>query len=110
MREIAILPQPTQVIPLEGTFEIGPTTRILVSESTRAVGETLHELLQTATGFPLPVIQGMAEKNEPAAILLTSADADTSLGEEGYELSVTAGGVVLFEMLRKYQARRETLT
>jgi hexosaminidase len=95
MREIAILPKPTQVIPLERTFEIGPTTRILVSEFTRAVGEYLHELLQTATGFPLPVIQDMAEKNETAAILLTSADADTSLGEEGYELSVTAGGVVL---------------
>ncbi len=95
MQEIRIVPKPLQLTLLEGTFELGPATHILVSESTRAVGEYLQGILQTATGYPLPVMKNPDGNGAPNTILLTTAKADASLGAEGYELSVTAGGVVL---------------
>jgi hexosaminidase len=95
MQEICIVPRPQQLTPLEGTFELGCATRILVSESTRAVGEYLQELLQTATGYPLPVMENADGIGAYHTILLTTSKADAFLGAEGYELSVTPGGVVL---------------
>jgi len=95
MREIDIVPKPLQVTPLEGAFELGSSTRILVTESTRAVGKYLQEMLQPATGYPLAVTENPDGNGAPNAILLTTSKADASLGEEGYELSVTPGGVVL---------------
>ena len=95
MQEISIVPKPLQLTALEGTFELGPSTHILVSESTRAVGQYLRELLQAATGYALTVTENHEENGEPDTILLTTSKADASLGEEGYELTVTPGGVVL---------------
>ena len=95
MQEINIVPKPWQVTPLEGSFEIQPSTRILVTESCRGVGEYLHELLQAASGYALTVTESPDACGTPAAIWLTTANADASLGEEGYELSVTRAGVVV---------------
>lgn len=95
MQEIRTVPRPLHVTALDGNFELRPSTRILVSESTLAVGRHLHELLHVATGFPLAVTEGPEGNGIPDTILLTTSNADSSLGEEGYELTVTSGAVIV---------------
>ena len=95
MQEINIVPRPVHVTALEGTFELGSSTRILVSENTRDIGAYLHDLLQAACGYPLPVTLSSDENDAADTIRLTTAGANASLGTEGYELTVLPGEVML---------------
>jgi hexosaminidase len=89
MQGIHIVPQPVQVTPGDGVFELKPSTRILVSEDTRETGKYLQEFLQGATGYALEIKKNLEGGQERDAIRLTTENADSSLGDEGYELTVT---------------------
>ena len=83
--------------PATGAFLLTEATRIEVEpadEERMALGQYLAARLRTPTGFPLPV---SAAAGVPAAgaIRLTTANPDATLGEEGYELRITAESVTL---------------
>jgi hexosaminidase len=90
---IAVIPQPLSVQAEEGSFTIGPSTRITVHAATESAGGALAEWLRPATGYELKV----SRENAPAdgAIHLTLDPALARLGEEGYALEVTPKRVTI---------------
>ncbi|MBN1579959.1 MAG: beta-N-acetylhexosaminidase [Anaerolineae bacterium] len=93
--KINVIPKPNRVVPSDGTFSLQDTTSIYVSSDAAGVGNALHELVQAATGYSLPVQECTTGNIESDAILLTTSGADASLGDEGYELIVTPKSVVV---------------
>jgi hexosaminidase len=88
----AIVPAPVKMEPGQGTFKLTAATRIGTDAASRATGEYLAERLRKATGYPLELVTG---KPDGAGILITTADANAALGDEGYELTVTPTSVVI---------------
>ena len=86
-----ILPKPVRLEPREGFFVLDAGTRIAVETATRRSGQYLAERLRRATGLPLPV--GETAGNN--TIDLTTARANTTLGDEGYEMDISSHAVVV---------------
>ncbi|MFG2081782.1 beta-N-acetylhexosaminidase [Micromonospora tulbaghiae] len=103
-----VVPAPEQVLPdPAGHFTLSADAVLQVSAAGRDVAEQLAGWLRPATGFPLPV----ADTAEGGPLTLTLSPADAAvpsgavataasgpvdharLGDEGYRLDVTAGGV-----------------
>ena len=96
--EISIIPRPVALEKTAGNFTISKATTIVVEstdpESIR-VANMLAERLKTAVGISLNVVE--AEKYSPLknVILFTTIDSDATLGNEGYELSVSRDNVLI---------------
>ena len=78
--------------PLPGTAAVAPTT-ILVDQTTQQTGQYLAEVLSKSTGFQFQVARTAETLPVKGAILLSTASTNTSLGPEGYELTVAPGSV-----------------
>jgi len=90
----AIVPRPAQMQVLDGSFKVTAATPVLYTDKqAMATAEYLATVLAPATGFKLAASQATASSQN--SILLTTANADRSLGEEGYELDVSANGIVV---------------
>ena len=91
----ALIPLPQQVVARPGTFTLKPGTSIRASAGAEATANCLAEQLRRSTGFPLKV-ELATDRNVPQGdILITTAQANASLGAEGYAMSVTADAVVI---------------
>jgi hexosaminidase len=88
-----ILPVPAKVTPKPGvTYTLTPDTEIEVGSADAAeVGEYLAGILRPSTGYRLPVTR--SSSGNGITLLLNGADA--SAGDEGYQLDVSTGSVVL---------------
>ena len=87
----SIIPKPSSVVATEKTFALAKTTGIFVDEGSEEIshiGQYLADRLRLATGFDLPVSTSTG-KSVPHNIYLTTVEADASLGEEGYMISIT---------------------
>jgi hexosaminidase len=87
-----IVPAPVSVSPGQQPYRITDATAIRAEAGSAAatrIAERLADWLRPATGFPLPV---GGEQGE-IALLLSGADAE--LGDEGYQLDVTAEGITI---------------
>ena len=96
VNEPAIIPQPQNLTRLEGSFKLAADTRIYTDPALMDTGNFLAAQLRKSTGWPIRV----GGKTTPDlkisdGILLTTSGADTSLGTEGYELTITSNGVVI---------------
>lgn len=85
------IPLPVSVEATGDVFELSKASSVLVdgeSEEVLRIGEYLAEKLRPSTGFDLKVSRS---KNDPGDgnIYLTTTDADSTLGDEGYELIIT---------------------
>ncbi len=93
---LSIVPWPQNLTLRDGTFKLSPDTRVYVDAVSRETGKFLMDQLRESTGYPvkphLVIVAGTAIKD---GILLTTRFADTNLGPEGYELTVTANSVVI---------------
>jgi hexosaminidase len=93
----AVIPVPVSVEAAAGTrFTLGGSTRIRTppgSAEAAKVGGYLADSLRRSTGYPLPVV----DVGEPAGTDRISLELAGSrrLGDEGYELAVTAHSVTL---------------
>src|SRR5262249_2125182 len=87
-----IIPAPMKAEARPGTFQLTSTSRIVTDNSLKETAELLAERLRSATGFALPIKSSEASAND---ITLTTNGADTSLGPEGYSLSVAPTGVTI---------------
>jgi hexosaminidase len=92
-----LVPLPASMVMSGGTpFEVRRTTGIYVepgNPDAAAIGEALGNQIRRATEFPVLVTP--LGTPAPGAIILRIASDRTSLGEEGYELNVTADSVRL---------------
>lgn len=91
----SLIPVPESVTRGQGApFVINASTSIVVpaaSAHAARIGEELAMLLRAPTGFRIPVVtQGGASTSGAITLALGGAD---SLGAEGYEMTIAAGGV-----------------
>ena len=94
--EPALIPWPRSVTLQAGDFKLMPATRICVDSGSRATGKFLAERLRQSTGYPLALHRNFfSSAAVPDAILLTTRNASTNLGTEGYDLTVAPGSVVI---------------
>ncbi len=91
---LALIPLPQHVQRMEGTFTLTPDTCIYADRASRDTAQFLAQRLRRATGYPLKVHSGTSSVPQNA-ILLTTKDANTNLGDEGYNLTVNPSGVVI---------------
>lgn len=87
-----LIPKPVSVTKGSGQFTITEGTSIIAATEAVKIGAYLSAQLKPATGFALKVTPGTAATK--GSIFLTLG-GDASLGDEGYELSVTADQVTV---------------
>ena len=86
-----IIPRPVSEVATDGTFILSADTGIFVEPDTndvKAIGQYLADALAPATGYSLKV---QAANGAPGKgnIYLTLSGAAPTVGEEGYELTIT---------------------
>src|SRR5262245_26976664 len=102
----SIVPLPQQMQVLPGLFTLCPSqpipgvpaqalTRILVDGAAQETGEYLATILFRSTGYKFQIVTNGAASAVKHAILLTTTNANSSLGAEGYELTVAPDSVVI---------------
>ena len=93
---LAIIPLPQKIALHDGTFNLAAGTRVYVDSASRATGKFLTERLRPSTGYPLKTsTKYFGSTAIPDGILLTTKNADTKLGPEGYELTVATNSIVI---------------
>jgi hexosaminidase len=88
----SIIPAPVKAEPGEGQFQLTDASRILTERAFDNEAQLLANRLRAATGYAIKV-KSAGKTPGPHDILLTSKNAGASA--EGYDLSVTATGVVV---------------
>lgn len=93
---LAVIPQPQKMELRDGAFPLTADTRVYVDFGSRAAAKFLTERLRSSTGFPLKTgTKFFGSGAIPGGILLTTKNADTNLGSEGYEITVATNSVVI---------------
>lgn len=92
----SIIPLPQKIEFRAGTFKLSQKTKILADLNSTNTAELLAGLLRKSTSYPfvfrLQPFSGATPKN---CIVLTTRDANTNLGLEGYELTVATNIIVI---------------
>ena len=98
LEEISIIPLPSNLEKKEGSFTVSDKTKIIVhkaDDDVLRIAKMLAEKFRKAGGLEIEVTESN-DKNIPAdAIYFTTADVNDSLGNEGYQLSVTNNSVTV---------------
>ena len=97
-RAIALIPQPAQLERQQGNFTLTESTKIVVEKGAvdaAKTGQYLANFLRTSTGYQFDVAEEDGGAAVAGAILLTTKQADASLGKEGYDLEVTGEAIVI---------------
>ncbi len=91
--DVAIIPRPASVTVGRGTFQLTPRTALWADREDSAVARRFAQDIAPATGFDLRVRVGAPTSDN--RIVFVRAARDTSLGPEGYRLSVTPGVITI---------------
>ena len=92
----ALIPLPQKIERLDGAFVLTPQTRIYADWASRQTAKLLAQRLRQATGYQLKISRKIFSSAPVSnGILLTTKNTNTSLGAEGYELTVTTNSVVI---------------
>ncbi|MFC8981714.1 beta-N-acetylhexosaminidase [Streptomyces sp. NPDC057131] len=86
--ELALVPRPSSLSSRPGGFRLDATTRLRVAPGAEGAADLLRTYLTPTTGLRL-------EHAEDGAFVLAVDPTLAGLGEEGYGLTVTPGGVLL---------------
>ena len=95
---LALLPQPSRVVRHDGAFTLTAETRILVdrdSADAANVGKQLADRINRSTALGLAVVPSEATGVVHNTILLSTKNANATLGDEGYTLEASSDGVVI---------------
>ncbi len=96
LSKVSFIPQPVSVTATGSSFELSDKTDIYVqgeSEELQQIGQYLADKLNPSTGLGMEV-KSTTQAPKAGNIYLTLSESDT-LGEEGYELTVTEDLVTL---------------
>ena len=90
-----LIPFPASVIASTGNFVVSNTTEISIEPSVEleVLGNYLAEQIGEATGIRNMINSATGEQKDGSIQL--ALDGDTGLGEEGYELSISANAITL---------------
>lgn len=91
-----LIPKPAAILESEGEFSVSSNTKIVLhakNDETTFIGKFLSAHLQQASGYELAVVEQTGDRDQGNIHL--SLVAEESLGEEGYELSVTPHSIQL---------------
>jgi hexosaminidase len=93
----SIIPAPVQAEAHDGVFKLTPETCIASDAASKDTAAFLAERLSRATGYPLKTsVSEVSHRTfHSPVIFLTTKNASTNLGPEGYELLVTPAAVVI---------------
>jgi hexosaminidase len=92
----AIIPLPQKMELHDGAFKLSAETHVYVDFASHATGKFLTEGLRPSTGYPLKIsTKYFGGAAIPGGILLTTKNADTNLGPEGYELTVASNSIII---------------
>jgi hexosaminidase len=86
-----LIPMPLTVQPATGTYRITANTVIYASPDLSQIGQYLADRLNPATGYAIKVLSGTPGTGSIAL----SLNGDSSLGDEGYLLTITPDGITL---------------
>jgi hexosaminidase len=90
-----IIPRPATAKELPGQFTLSDSTTLFISDNSAELKDTA-DVLENLIAGPLGVTHpGKIGTGGPNSILLTTKDADKSLGDEGYELVVHPDSIVI---------------
>ncbi|MEU4742201.1 family 20 glycosylhydrolase [Actinosynnema sp. NPDC023658] len=90
----SLVPVPVSVQPTAGvTHTVTAATRIYTTPAAHGVGDQLAALLRPSTGYALPVTDTTGTPTDGISLLLGGAPA--AVGDQGYQLAVTAASVQL---------------
>ncbi len=90
----AIIPLPQKMELHPGAFKLAADTHLYADSASGKTAQFLAARLREATGYPVNFVS--SESNDMRGnILLTTKDAKSSLGPEGYELMATPESVVI---------------
>ncbi|WP_018617321.1 beta-N-acetylhexosaminidase [Segetibacter koreensis] len=96
-QDISIIPLPAQMQKKSGSFAINKQTKIEVQQGNPEalrIAKMLAQKLQKAAGLEIAVIAGN-DNNANNTIFFTTVSTNDSLGNEGYQLSVTNQSVIV---------------
>src|SRR5690349_6346863 len=91
-----LIPKPTSIFESEGEFIVSSKTKIVVQkekEEIASIGNLLSGYLRQIGGFEVAVLQNNGDPSQ--GDIHVALNMDESLGEEGYELSITADSLQL---------------
>ena len=91
----SLLPLPQKLESHDGSFKLGPATRILTDRASQAAAAVLADRLRPATDYTLNIGPAQSAAAPANTILLTTNQANPALAREGYELTVAAERVVI---------------
>ena len=91
--EIAIIPEPVSIIKNSGHFILPENITIQASPEMKAVIDHLQEKITAATGYF--VSSSNSADSKPTIRLILNSKVNAQLGNEGYQLSVTPGMIVI---------------
>jgi len=95
----AVIPNPVSMEVREGVFRLNKNTRIVYehgAHGAESVAEYVASVLRPSTGYAFSVVAGPGDETAvDNAVLLSTRTADKKLGNEGYELEVTAKKIVI---------------
>jgi hexosaminidase len=87
-----LIPKPAVITPAAGAFTVTPITKISAANTEAfTIGKLLAEYIEQHTNLKLAVVEA---GQDPGNIQL-KLNADTNLGEEGYELSIQTDAIQL---------------
>jgi len=87
----AIIPQPSKMEITTGSFSLTPQTAIVTDRASSVTAKQLAEYLKPGTGFSLKVAS--SRRSSKTTITLAEDASLSSLGKEGYRLSVTPSAI-----------------
>ncbi len=91
-----LIPKPASLLPGTGDFKISPDTKIFLqqnSDEVATIADLLSAYFQQASGDK--VISASGSPGHTSGNIQLVLNSDTSLGAEGYELSITADAIQL---------------
>ena len=93
----ALVPEPRQLIPKTGEFQLDSKTRIVISDSSLSTAANLLALpLRTASGLPLPLESSAINAVANAIVIhLDSPATNATTEDEHYRLVVDGNGALL---------------
>lgn len=94
--QVSIIPRPAAMEVKSGSFGISPRTKIIADAASMPIGNYLAALLEPSTGMKLAVEPAKGNSGAGGNTIVLIVDpSQTSLGDEGYKLSVTPQGVTI---------------
>ena len=95
-RLACLIPKPASILSSDGNFIVSSNVKIYFPSANAeiaAIADLLAAHLGQASGFEIPVILAASDQRQENIIL--SLHEETSLGDEGYELSITTDTIEL---------------